>query len=265
MLGVIGMEHTWGWTACGKHSAARDFFRIGQDLPLTESFSEWVENGYQVLPLSNIGTDPISWRFWARGVRKGTLVCGLIRDSSDSLGRLYPLLIMGSGPLRDWEDRWDLLPFACEKTWNEIEYISARIFEDFDILRTNIENIKPPQPRWTDFTVKREAVPGSEAIPSPHISVQNDNNLDRQVRLLSDKIEGIIGLDQRPFHDQLAGVSYLHKHLKLHNTVVPNAVFVGGTVKKSFLAIFRRPLLTADFVRLWSIPIADMRENGSFD
>jgi type VI secretion system protein VasJ len=265
MLGVMRTEPTWSWAACGKHPAARDFFRIGQDLPLVQNFSEWAAKGYQVLTSHSIaGKNPRSWRFWARGGPKGTLVCGLIRDSSDSLGRCYPLLIMGSGPLQDWEDSWDLLPFACEKTWNEIEYISARIFEDFDIFKKSVENIELPQPRWKDFREKRKAAPGGKAISYPPDLPNDDGNLERQVRLLSDNAEGMVSLDQKPFRDQLEVVGCIHALLKRHTTIAPSAVFVGGTVDKSFLALFRRPLLTADFVRLWSIPMGDTREKGTF-
>ena len=259
-------EPVWSWAACGKHPAARDFLRIGQDQPLVQSFSEWAAKGYQVLTSQgNAGKDPLSWRFWARGGPKGTLVCGLIRDSSDSLGRCYPLLIMGGGLLQDWEDCWDLLPFACEKTWSEFEYISTRIFQDFDILKKNVENIEPPEPRWTDFREKRKASLGGEAIADIPILLNDNDILKGQVRLLTDKSEGIVSLDQKPFHDQLEVVSCMHALLKQQTAVAPSAVFVGGTVDKSFLALFQRPLLTDDFVRLWSIPMEDIRELGTLN
>ena len=62
-----------------------------------------------------------SWRFWAKGANKKALVCGVARDSSDSVGRPYPLLVVGTGPLADWEDEWELLPAACENTWNQMD------------------------------------------------------------------------------------------------------------------------------------------------
>jgi hypothetical protein len=85
------------------------------------------------------------------------------------------------------------------------------------------------------------------------------------MQLLSDKAEGIISLDQKPFHDQSEAVGCMHALLKRHTRVAPSAVFVGGSVDKSFLAFFQRPLLTADFIRLWLIPKGDIREQGVFD
>jgi len=55
----------------------------------------------------------------------GALVCGVVRDSVDRLGRPYPLLVLGTGSLREWESHWDLLPYACLPVWQRIEYLGA--------------------------------------------------------------------------------------------------------------------------------------------
>lgn len=88
------------WAACGKHPAARDFFRVGQEFPMLKIFSRWVDDGYTVLARKNNNFLPNSWRFWAKGAVRDFLMCGLIKDSSDRIGRNYPLLIIGTGLLR---------------------------------------------------------------------------------------------------------------------------------------------------------------------
>ena len=107
---------------------------------MLEALSKWVKNGYQLL---NSKQNPISqfycWRFWVKGPVKNNLVCGVGRDSSDSLGRPYPLLIVGTGFLEDWEAHWDLLPFACDMTWRHIEYVSSKRFTDFKQFEGEIE------------------------------------------------------------------------------------------------------------------------------
>jgi len=258
MLGVMRPEQLWGWAAYGKHPAAKDFFRIGQDMPLLKGFSEWIEKGYREATTNNsIGKSPLSWRFWAKGVRKGVLVCGLIKDSSDSLGRSYPLLIMGSGPLQDWENRWDLLPLACEKTWGEIEFISSRMFEDFERLKATIHAMRPPQPHWADFEEKRNTDAGTDKKSGYYPSARDDDKLERQISLVSNKTEMIIDLDQKPFPDQFAAVNCMQALLKIHDKHAPHAMFVGGAVDRSFLALFKRPLSTDDFVKLWSMTTAE--------
>ena len=47
MLEGLRSERRWQWAAYGKHPAARDYFKVGQGFPLVDSFSGWVENGYQ--------------------------------------------------------------------------------------------------------------------------------------------------------------------------------------------------------------------------
>jgi type VI secretion system protein VasJ len=261
MLGAMRREQYWGWALCGKHPFARDFIRIGQDVPVVKSFLEWVDKGYNLLTMQrNMNNKPVSWRFWAKGAQEGELVCGLIKDSSDSLGRSYPLLIMGSGPLRDWEDRWELLPLACEKPWSEIEYLSSRKVENLENLKTSIRIIKPPRPQWSEFENMEKRDGKTEEEYDFHIPSSEDGNLDRFASLLSEKKEIIIDLDKKKVHNHFEAVNYLHGLIKMHNKNAPQAMFTGGTVDRSFLALFMRPLLTSDFVRLWTMTAESVME-----
>jgi len=44
-------------------------------------------------------------------------------------------------------------------------------------------------------------------------------------------------------------------------TGIPNAVFMGGTLEKAYLALFRRPLKATDFTQLWSVSSAGGGKN----
>src|SRR5512145_774650 len=116
MLGWIksNQSQSWMWAAYGKHPAIKDYFRVGQDFPLLRVFVSWVENGYKQFTPERDTAMQNSWHFWARGAASDSIVCGLVKDSSDGIGRNYPLLIIGTGPLREWAENWDLLPLACE-------------------------------------------------------------------------------------------------------------------------------------------------------
>ncbi len=246
MLGSI--KSGWHWAAYGKHPSAKDYFRLGPESPLAKSFSDWVERGYsELVSKKDSGRGPVAWRFWARGAGRETLVCGLVKDSSDSLGRPYPFLIIGSGCLNNWEDQWDLLPIACEKPWGRIEYLSARMFDDFRTLETEIHNIRPPFPEWPEFNKKREH------LISEKTCFAAPGGPEERAAGLAEGDRGVICLDRESFHDQFALISLWHRLLKKSDKTVPNAIFMGGTVERSYLAFFKRPLLTGDFVRLWSI------------
>lgn len=242
MLGLTKPNSLWNWAAYGKHTAAKDFFRIGQDFPLMRSFSGWVEEGYKNLaPEWRHNRIPNSWRFWAKGVVKETLVCGLLKDSSDNIGRHYPLLIMGTGLLKDWEGYWDILPFACEQTWNQIEYISGQNFSDLKKLEAEIHNIRPPFSGWPELKVKREE--------SMRCECKSDHS--------SFKSEDFVPLDHETCYDQSTLISHYHYLLMSDDKTIPNVTFMGGTFEKVFLAFFKRPLTTDDFIRLWTVSSAE--------
>ncbi len=244
----------WHWATFGKHPVASDYFRLGEEIPLTTGFSGWVKKGYETLTSkTSASTDLYAWRFWIRGAQRENISCGVIRDSSDSVGRPYPFLIIGTGPLPGWEDNWDLLPFACERTWDQIEYLSALVANDFKKLETEVHRIRSPLPEWSEFIVKRRSLENLRSNSDTNPASWNLKEMERQAADASDKAELIVRLNQDSVNDQFAQVSFWHYVLKNHRKTAPNALFMGGTLNRIYLAIFRRPLTTADFVQLWSV------------
>ncbi len=246
MLERIRSERRWQWAAYGKHPAAKDYFRVGQEFPLVNSFSGWIENGYQVLVSR---TRPFkarhSWRFWTREARRENVVCGVVRDSSDSLGRPYPLLVMGSGPLKDWVSQWDLVPLACESAWSQMEALSEKAFSDLRELEEGVQNIVPPSVQWLELARERE---GFRELGSQEIEV-----LETGTAGLSERMDCFISLDQATPGDRLQLTGLYHSFVRARMEAVPSVIFIGGTEEKALVAFFRRPLAPSDFIRLWSI------------
>lgn len=241
----MSVNASWQWSAFGKHPVATDFFRLGEDAPLLKSFSDWVEKGYQALVSKKAPSQDLhAWRFWARGSQKGNIACGVVRDSSDRVGRPYPLLIMGTGLLNGWEDHWDLLPFACERTWDQIEYLSAFVANDLKKLEHEVRHIRPPHPEWPDFEIKQRGL----------------NGIERQVSFNPDQAGVIFDLEMDSHRDHLTQVNHYHSLIRSRIKSAPNVIFIGGTLERSCLALFRRPLQTSDFVRLWSASTNDRVE-----
>lgn len=257
MLGFLKSEQYWYWAAYGKHPVSKDFFRLGRDFPLMKNFSDWVEKGYGMLTSKNKTTHKTcSWRFWAKGTRKEALICGLVRDSSDRLGRPYPLLIMGTGNLNDCEEQWELLPFACEKTWNHIEYLSAQLYNDLKKLEVEILNIRPPYSAWLEFKTKTENNVDFHKTPDNTAS-QCLKDFKAMASGLSKKTECMISLDDKLFHNQTELIYHWHLLFKTHQSSIPNAIFMGGTMENTYLVFFRRPLTPSDFAMLWSANFPD--------
>ncbi|MEW6381894.1 MAG: TagF domain-containing protein [bacterium] len=247
-------EPSWQWSVRGKHPAANDYIHLGQGFPLAAVFADWVKNGYHLAAPSGAHPSRLcSWRFWTRGAGSDVLVFGLVRDSSDRLGRPYPLLVMGTGPLPGWEERWDLVSLACENAWCRMEHQAAASMgrqsaplADVRRLEAEILAIKPPMADWTGLLKERESWPGAFGAPASMSGIVED---------VMEKEEVFIDLNQgRPEHGHLPlVVSSWHRFLKAHLGDMPKVVFMGGTADKTFLAVFLRPLKPADFVRLWSL------------
>jgi len=246
MLDIFTLNRPWNWTVCGKHPAAGDYFRLGSEDPILKAFSGWVETGYQKLAHENISNFH-AWRFWVKCPQKNTLICGIAQDSSDKLGRHYPLILMGKGILKKWENNWGYLPVVCENIWNKLERLVGGRFTDIRQMEKEILQIQTPKVDWREMTQRKIAEePVIDIFKNNTCHVKNIiDTLDNQNEIMI-PISG--ELSQAPF----AFAEKLHFVLAEHLKTTPNAVFMGGLPNAPRVAIFKRPLKTKDFVRLWS-------------
>lgn len=239
MLGRIRAERRWQWAISGKHPAAKDYFTLGDTFPLSKAFSEWMARGYDLFDRGR-PFGGYSWRFWTREARNDHVVCGVLKDSNDGIGRPYPLLIIGTGQLPDWRQRWDLIPFACEPTWLHIEYLSTKSFPDIRALSAEIGAIRQPTIDWDHFaneSTRFREFP-MEALKERLLNLPENEPF---LRLESEHYEvpELIGL--------------CHMIVRSHLKELPNVIFMGGTAEHNYFGLFRRALSTADFVRMWSL------------
>lgn len=250
MLGLSRTQRRWRWAACGKHPAAGDYLRLGDSFPTARILADWMEKGYP----SSSGAETASagvkmacgWRFWSAG-EKGNLACGLVRDSNDSIGRPYPLLVVGEGPLRAWQESWENIPSACERAWSYIEYCVTKNCRDLKQLEREILNTPSPTDDWA----------GSEGLPeifSESLSPPFPGGFDCVIPVVR-------GVDYDVFHftahhtsGKIDAVTVLHRLLKESQRTVPAAFFVGGSFEQTCAVRFNRPLRYSDFEILWSAP-----------
>jgi len=231
-----------------------DYFQIGDVAPLTEAFSAWIESGYQrVLAKNLVGRKLHSWRFWARGTRKGHIACGIGRDSSDSAGRPYPLLIMGTGTVPGWEENWDLLTFLFEGIWIQIEYLASRPLANLNELESQISRFDRPIEDWSALAAR-----GLQAQGPRHVHDQNGHTstwggIQRASQALLTRSEFLMPVDSHHHGDASSLVGLWNRALKSRTDTVPNAFFVGGIPEQTYLALFARSLNSTDFERLWSV------------
>jgi type VI secretion system protein VasJ len=237
MLGSVKHKTGWIWYASGKHPAAKDFLEIGARDPLLQAFANWVAGGFRQWAHNNDGKNAQnSWRFWTKSAHKQQLLCGISRDSCDSFGRSFPLVVVGSGHLRKWQAHWEMLPLVLDKTWQQMEYLATKRQSDFSHLEDEVRLLPYPMENWTGLKAS-----GTES-PAPL-----QPRIDR-----SDPLVGIIPLVNVTQNELPGHLTMLHTALKKHTKQPPNAVFMGGIPEKSCLVTFNRPLRTDDFDTLWS-------------
>lgn len=246
MLDIFKLNRPWNWIVCGKHPAAGDYFRLGSEDLILKAFASWVDTGYREL-----GNEKVSvfhaWRFWIKCPKKNTLICGIAHDSSDKLGRQYPLLLMGKGVLKKWENNWGYLPVVCESIWNKLERLIGGRFTDIRQMEKEILHIKTPEADWNKLALEKKA---EEQVPDSLKG--SDFHINKIIDMLNNQNEIIIPISGREDQSPYSFAETLHLTLAKHLKNAPNAVFMGGPLNSPRLAIFKKPLNKKHFIRLWS-------------
>jgi type VI secretion system ImpM family protein len=251
MLGIGRSRKIWRWGACGKHPVARDYFKISYNDPVFTAFESWVEKGYTSLTKNRkLDSEVYSWRFLAKGLKKGDLISGIVKDSSDSIGRPYPLLIIGKGKFEGWENSWEYLPFYFEKTWEQLEYISSRRLSRLNDFENDINAIKNPdnnsgRKKNSDVELAQD----SELLADKEMVKNTADLFSNEMMALIPLVAQDETQEQSKYLNQAGAWSSM---LKTYGSGVPSAIFIGGGREKHYLALFIRPINTEDFIRLWS-------------
>ena len=244
MLGIGRRDNIWRWKAIGKHPAAADYINVNSGTPMMDAIAEWMTKGYTGLPAGRPPTNgPYSWRFWFRGAKKGTLVCGVGRDSSDRIGRPYPLLIVGEGPLKGWEKQWTTLPLVLTKIWTHIERMAAHRYADIHELGESLSQLMPPH-------IESDV---SEAVGKAKADTIDPQTVERHLRTLREEGRVLVPLNDRDAAEPEMAAVHWQGDLGACCPEVPRAVFLGGNPQRSFLALIQQPLATTDFTTLWSV------------
>ncbi len=250
MLGLGKDKSEWRWAACGKHPLGKDYFRFDVGSPLQSAFASWVDQGFSSLPEGpDIRRTICFWRFWAKGAKKGQLACGLLKASSDGIGRPYPLLIVGTGSLNGWEKHWELLPRVMENIWQNMEYIAARRFDHLHELEEAVRQMRAPGDIRPQGASRDFLDPHNSRLAD--ITGSADGMAYDAGRLKSGQEVWIPLDDKAPVEASRLPVIW-GSYFKRHGVDAPRAFFIGGPPGKTFVAIFSRSLQPRDFVHFWA-------------
>jgi type VI secretion system protein VasJ len=246
MLGIGEKKSKFELSAYGKHPAFSDYFSLNTGSPLVNALSVWVEEGTK--RKGNHNKKVHSFRFWIRGIKKGELALGIIRDSSDHLGRPYPLFIMGVGFVKNWEKRWHHIFSSFGAVFRAFEDVSASRYDSFREFETSLARINFPESlRINDPGLEGEASDGelNEKFRLPEMMMAWFNK-DREKGVLSLPVAALSGGFASTARKTKGGGLFGRK------SQIPGAVFWGGLPENPVLTIYSRPLKTDDFCDLFT-------------
>ncbi len=238
MLGIDRRRLKLDIAACGKHPAFSDYIRVNTDLPLVNALASWVDAGMRsggVDSKKNRGIH--SFRFWTMGAHKQSLIVGIIKDSSDSLGRTYPLLIMGQAHMKDKNRFWHTVFDRFGQVFRAFEEMTAARYDRFNEFEKALSDVRFPE---LDIDSFFEPPIFSNCLANWSVSSRLDENLILPMPVFLEN------------YQSLTNNSSEHK---MGSTGIepPKAVFIGGLPEKPIIAIYQRPLRTGDFCRLFDL------------
>jgi type VI secretion system protein VasJ len=238
MLGISRRRVKLDTAACGKHPAFPDYIRVNTALPLVNALAAWMDEGMQSGAADFKKTGGIhSFRFWTRGIHRQSLILGIVKDSSDSLGRIYPLLITGQVFMKDMRRQWHAVFDHFGQVFRTFEEITASRYDRFKEFETALSEIRLPEIHNNCF---HESSGFSNSLAAWSLKSVPDDVMILSVPVFLKKYQ----LQSDNCSAQRKGVARIEP---------PKAVFIGGLPERPITAIYQRPLRTNDFCRLFDL------------
>jgi len=122
-----------------------------------------------------------------------------------------------------------------------MEYVAAKRLADFADLERQIGAFRPPVGDWGALNTDRQAAREVDY-----------SGADRDVAAIGRKETAMISLSDTGGGNIYTLAGLWHLWLKENGDRPPHAVFIGGSVDKAALAVFRRALTPGDFAKLWT-------------
>lgn len=254
MFGIIQNKKQWSWTAYGKHPSTKDYITIGREGAVFSALSNWIDSGFRSMNRDMVKGRELSWRF-ITNTAGDNLVCGVLKNSRDSMGRTFPLLVMGSGYLKDWADYWNYIPFACEKVWTRAEHVGAENSCNIDELEDLVGQIGKPDENYDNYKDQMSRLKDMYTNASdPDFNQAFNNKLNNIDGILRNDCFlfnfGNIGMNSLM---SLFSVTRLLNVVKNRTPRPPTMVFWGGGHDDSWICLLKRPLKLEDFQMIWTI------------
>lgn len=223
-------------SAYGKHPEFDDYFSLNMDTLLERALSSWVDSGTKSGADHYEQKDIRSFRFWMLGIKKTDLLLGIVKDSSDSMGRKFPLLIICNAQFKDRDRKWPLIFTGFEAVFRNLEDITAARYGDFKEFESTLLTIKYSKPNFE----KDEKYSLSSSLLGWLKTEKDRSSTILPVPVFLERYGSI------PNEPEKKG-----RFSKKEGP--PGAVFLGGLPEDPLVGIYSRPLRTRDFHTLFNL------------
>jgi type VI secretion system ImpM family protein len=238
MLGISRRRLKPDVAAFGKHPAFSDYIRVNTALSMVNALVSWVDAGMKSGETDLIKFGGIhSFRFWTRGGHKKTLMAGIVKSSSDSMGRTYPLLITGQVAMTDFHRQWHRVFDLFGEVFRTFEEMGASRYDRFKEFETALSEVRLPD---IHNNCCGESSEFSHCLATWALKSGADDTLILPVPVFLKQFQPLTDDDSV----QRRGIPRFEP---------PKAVFIGGLPEKPITAIYQRPLRTNDFCRLFDL------------
>ncbi len=253
MLGLKNRKPAAAFFALGKHPAFNDYFSLNEPSTLSEAMTLWIETGVQekeknrkMLLRDKCETNGAihTYRFWMQAGRREELALGIVRDSCDSLGRVFPLLIMAHGIVKEWYKSWHYIFQEWESVFRDLETAATSQYMDFQDFQARLKKIRfpetlAPHPPYCDDT----GCPAALVTPESTLALfQHNQNQDAVCIPASSLKIPDFSCDEK-----------MVKKYFFSKPAIPASMFFGGIPEAPILSIYNRPLRPKDFSDLFNL------------
>lgn len=228
------------------------------------ALSKWVREGYAQWVNDTGGRCQVlnSWRFWSKGAAHGLLAWGILKDSSDTMGRPHPLLVLTTCQADRWQKTWEKLPLYLDRAWRDMEQLTMRRFQTVQQLQEELLALSEMRPVF-DGKVRKDvqqpaALHGEPELDELNMELGSHIQLAGQILRLPICVQGQVNT-----HGDWQIGSRL-RLLRQRIDTVPTSCFAGGPVDMTWLFLFYRPLCPRDFLDLWSVSMNDTGERNGY-
>ena len=234
MLEIADTNYHFKISAFGKHPAFDDFFTIQMESAITRALVSWIERAVNEQPRAQKTHTAYSYRFWTKGIKNYDLVFGLVRDSSDRMGRPFPLLITTGVTIKNRHKIWHNIFTEFEPVFRTFETSATSRYEDFKSFETSLQKINGQILNTPCKTIDKL----SNSILAFYKKDAEKNRLSLPVSKL------LVTFKDTGITPDTWG--FLKKSPR-----IPGAVFLGGMPDMPMIHMFNRPLRAQDFNRLF--------------